>query len=59
MCIAKTHKKQHELIEISEGYQIRAEKIRNGQKNIDQKIQLQIRGDEDLGKIKLPRTHKI
>jgi hypothetical protein len=27
--------------------------IRNGQKNIDQKIQLQIRGEEDLGKIKL------
>jgi len=53
LCIAKTHNKQHDLIEISEGYQIRAEKIRNGQKNIDQKIQLQIRGEEDLGKIKL------
>jgi hypothetical protein len=59
MCIAKTHKKQHELIEISEGYQIRAEKIRNGQKNIDQKIQLQIRGDEDLGKIKLQEHTKF
>jgi hypothetical protein len=38
LCIAKTHNKQHDLIEISEGYQIKAEKIRNGQKNIDQKI---------------------
>jgi hypothetical protein len=53
LCIAKTHNKQHDFIEISEGYQIRAEKIRNGLKNIDQKIQLQIRGEEDLGKIKL------
>jgi hypothetical protein len=53
LCIAKTHNKQHDLIEISEGYQIRAEKIRNGQKNIDQKIQLQIRGEDDFGKIKL------
>ena len=53
LCIAKTHNKQHDLIEISEGYQIRAEKMRNGKKNIDQKIQLQIRGEEDLGKIKL------
>jgi hypothetical protein len=53
LCIATTHNKQHDFIEISEGYQIRAEKIRNGLKNIDQKIQLQIRGEEDLGKIKL------
>ena len=59
LCIAKTHNKQHDLIEISEGYQIRAEKIRNGQKNIDQKIQLQIRGEEDLGKIKLQEHTKF
>jgi hypothetical protein len=26
LCIAKTHNKQHDLIEISEGYHIRAEK---------------------------------
>ena len=59
LCIAKIHKKQHDLIEISEGYQIRAEKIRNGQKNIDQKIQLQIRGEDDLGKIKLQEHTKF
>ena len=59
LCIAKTHKKQHDLIEISEGYQIRAEKIRNGQKNIDQKIQLQIKGEEDFGKIKLQEHTKF
>ena len=59
LCIAKTHNKQHDLIEISEGYQIRAEKIRNGQKNIDQKIQLQIRGEDDLGKIKLQEHTKF
>ena len=55
LCIAKTHNKQHDLIEISEGYQIKAEKIRNGQKN----IQLQLRGEEDPVKIKLQELTKF